>query len=248
MWYKLKRIMMRPNGVEKQVRPKWWWQPWADTVLYLPLDGDVVDYSSYARTITVYWAGASVGTPVFSNITWWKQVANFIATNPNNSNWFAFTENLTDIPTSWDMTLSFWMSWGGNTTNDYEHIIAYRNQNWFAWMSMISNNGNFLFHGSWQENTTFYPTTWTWYHIVCVVDNWTCNIYQDWSLIYTDSYTYWSGGNWLWIWAYPESFHTNGRYEPYNWLLSEVIIEKVAWSAQDVSDYYDLTKWDYGIS
>jgi hypothetical protein len=34
MWYKLKRIMIRPNGVEKQIRPKWEWQPWVDTVLY----------------------------------------------------------------------------------------------------------------------------------------------------------------------------------------------------------------------
>ena len=51
MWYKVNRIMMRPNGVEKQVRPKTR-NPWANTVGYYPLNTDFDDYSWNSRNLT----------------------------------------------------------------------------------------------------------------------------------------------------------------------------------------------------
>jgi hypothetical protein len=45
MWYKLKRIMIHDNGIEKQVRPKTR-NPWANTIAYYPLNWDINDHSS----------------------------------------------------------------------------------------------------------------------------------------------------------------------------------------------------------
>lgn len=42
MWYKLKRIMIRPNGVEKQVRPSGW-TPWTNTIAYYPFENNTLD-------------------------------------------------------------------------------------------------------------------------------------------------------------------------------------------------------------
>lgn len=38
----IKRVTIRPNGTEKQIRPAWW-TPWANTTLYLPLNWDITD-------------------------------------------------------------------------------------------------------------------------------------------------------------------------------------------------------------
>lgn len=253
MWYKLKRIMMRPNGVEKQVRPKWWWKPWANTVLYLPLDWDVVDYSSAWRTFTVYWPSASVGTPVFDTLANWKKVADFTASNDANSNRFAFTSDVTGIPTSWDLTLSYWMNqtW---ITNGYQNIVAMRDYaggtyywSWMTWTGLSSDNRLF-WHGQSSYYTSFQPTAWTWYNIVCVVDNGTCYVYKDRVQIYTSSYTYGQNvSQKLCLCGYYYPNNPSYRSETYNGKLSEVIIENVARTAQEVTDYYDQTKANYWL-
>lgn len=233
---------------DTQVRPTWWGgrQPWANTKLYLPLDWDVIDYSSYSRTFTVYWATASVWTPVFDTLSSGKQVADFIATNHYNSNWFMFINNPTNIPNSWNMTLSFWICSGGSTST-YQEIVSYRGNNFYR-MSMLGDDLHYLFHGSAQENTSFILTVWTWYHIVNVVENWVCTIYCNSNQIYSDSYSYWSGSDKLCIGAIYDPNWTNLRSEAYNWKLSEVIIEDKARTAIEISNYYDQTKWDYWIS
>ena len=46
---------MRPNGVEKQVRPKPWlpkYTPTVNTLLYLPFTEDMADHSGNNRVVT----------------------------------------------------------------------------------------------------------------------------------------------------------------------------------------------------
>ena len=59
MWYKLKRIMMRPNGVEKQIRPDNRWQPWANTIAYYPFETDTLD-AYWTTTISISWTQESI--------------------------------------------------------------------------------------------------------------------------------------------------------------------------------------------
>lgn len=229
------------------VTDQWWWQPWINTVLYMPLDWDVVDYSSYNRSFTVYWNSASVWTPVFDTLANWKKVANFIATSSNNSNWFAFTDNVTDIPSSWNMTVSLWMNRSSNWSR-YMGIVDYRDNYRYTWMTWIHQNNRFLFHGSSQEISTFIPTVWMWYNMICTVDNGTCYIYKDGVQIYSDSYTYNSPSQKVCLWCYYSSWATNYRDEAFDWKLWDVIVENKARTAQEIADYYDQTKSLYGIS
>lgn len=233
-----------------------WWKPWANTVLYLPLDWDVVDYSSAGRTFTVLGSWTSAWTPVFTTVQWTKKCASFTATNINTSDWFAYTTDVTWIPTSWNMTISFWMNWWGTVptegapgSNYYQEMVSYRTDTGYTWMCMMKENTNvIMFHGSAQENSTFTPTVWTWYNITYTVDSWTCYIYKDWVQIYTDSYIYWSWANKLCLWWwYNNNPSKNYREEAYKWKLADVIIENVAWTSQEISDYYNLTKWNYGL-
>lgn len=223
------------------------WHPWANTVLYLPLDWDVVDYSTYNRTFTVLGSTSAVWSPVFDTIASGKEVGDFIKTWPNDSNWFAYTTSIADIPTSWNMTLSAWINCG-TSSNYYEEIIAFRWNGGYRWMLMKSDADKLLFHWTAQEVTTLTPTVWTWYNIVVVIDSWTCYIYSNWTQIYSDSYSYWSGAEALCLGAYYNSYQSAYREETYNGKLSEVIIENVAWTQQEISDYFDQTKANYWIS
>lgn len=223
------------------------WQPWINTVLYMPLDWDVVDYSSYNRSFTVYGSTASVGSPVFDTLASWKKVANFIATDSHSSNWIAFTDNVTDIPSSWNMTVSSWINRSSNWSR-YMGIVDYRGNSRYTWMTWIHQNNRFLFHGVSQETSDFIPTVWTWYNMICTVDNGTCYIYKDGVQIYSDSYTYNSPSQKVCLWCFYNSWATNAREESFNWKLWDVIVENKARTAQEIADYYDLTKSLYGIS
>lgn len=77
MWYKLKRIMMRPNGVEKQVRPKTWTFTYDfvnKTTTQLANDG-----WTNASNLTTWanWVTANSWTAIFNQISWlWTAMAN----------------------------------------------------------------------------------------------------------------------------------------------------------------------------
>ena len=54
MWYKLKRILIYPDGVtEKQVYPyKYPYKPTSNTLLYMPLDWDLYKSGTATSTVT----------------------------------------------------------------------------------------------------------------------------------------------------------------------------------------------------
>ena len=94
---------MRPNGVEKQVYPAWW-QPWVNTLLYLPLATNSNDQS---------WNGNN-GTD--TNITYsdWKAVFNTSGTS-------CILIDTTSLPTH-DYTLHMIVA---RTTNSW-YQVAFR--------------------------------------------------------------------------------------------------------------------------
>ena len=249
MWYKIQKIYVGTN----QVRPSGGgsFTPTANTIAYLPLNWDVVDYSSYNRSFTVLGSTSAEWTPVFETLSSWIKVANFIATNNVNSNWFAYTTNVTDMPSSWNMTVSCRMNWSW-TTDYYQDLITFRTMSWstdrYTRMVNISQSDNrFLFHGSSQEKSSQSPTVWTWYNYLCTVSGSNCYIYINGSQIYSSAYSYWSRATSFNIWGFLRSGYTNSRYEVYNWKLSEVIVENVARTAQEVADYYNSTKSKYWL-
>jgi hypothetical protein len=98
----------------------------------------------------------------------------------------------------------------------------------------------------WNQYSASPVSVNTRYNIVNVLENWSCKFYVNSSLEGTISWTP-NLRNRLCIWAtYWSSWDLWSN--PFDWKMSQVIIEDIAWSAQEVQDYFNATKWDYWIS
>jgi hypothetical protein len=223
MWYKLKRIMMRPNGVEKQVRPSgWgWWQPWANTIAYYPFRSDILDHS---------WNN--------NDFTWW------VYTFSNNT--IAITSDITwpivtPESTTWDRTINIWVSRNNvgvyifRMTNSWSewHLVAVDGENWNRpWVSFKTSR--------WYRNrpsASALPTMWDIILVTWTKTGTTMSLYINWVL---GSTTTLNTATWR------SSYEVVGQ-ELTSWTYWEAIIENKIRTAQEISDYYDLTKSNYWL-
>lgn len=229
MWYKLKRIMMRPNGVEKQVRPKWWWKPWANTICYYTFDNQNLDDSSGNNN---NWSWYN-GTGSFMANTWWY-CANLWSSHaiqmPFNLWWL----------TNW--TLNVWIKYN-SFSKSFQWILWCKE--WSSWAMHINVTNNKLIEIAmvWHSAISYQTSMATdiWYNI-CITKSWTTYF------IYING-TLWN--SWTW-WAISTNYtqylwtsYTDNRY--LDWYLDNVIIENKSRTAQEISDYYNLTKSNYWL-
>ena len=241
MWYKLKRIMMRPNGVEKQVRPKKW-QPWANTVLYCPLKDDILDHSgNHTMTMTTsdYWTVAKDNTG-FYYFNWWyisSETYSWPITAWTLSTWVkkSFSKTWWDPSYSWSVSAHYI----GYSPFHCWLAFNYGWYNWYSWNYLAGTT-------SWTTDKSIsWPTMWSWELWTMTYDNtvW-AKFYRNGT--YEDSF---SNTNDLrndslptFIWAtYP---FTDQYLDGY---LSDVIIEDKARTAQEIANYYNITKSNYWL-
>jgi hypothetical protein len=87
---------------------------------------------------------------------------------------------------------------------------------------------------NWTLSTEQNTTTWVWYHLAMWYDWSKVVAYLNWSKVWettVSAYTSWTMRFWCDI----------------NETVSEYIWESVCWTAQEVSDYYNQTKSNYGL-
>lgn len=221
MWYKLKRIMMRPNGEEKQVRPDTWWQPWANTMLYLPMEDDFID-ATWNNTMSN--SGATI---VDLN---WVKCGYF---NYNRLTCSASPSNKKDI------TMSVWINY-----SSWYWIIWSNHSNISSWDCFnLNNNGKisyWCYTGS--RPTIQYATTLatnTWLHVCKSWDK----IYLNWIQVAQNS----SIADFVQGYSYT-IWQQNSGANSYIWYMSKLIVEDKARTAQEIADYYNNTKNIYWIS
>ena len=219
MWYKVKKIYQWSN----LVRPKW--KPWANTIAYYPLKENTNDYSWNSRNLTNNW------------LTFWTYSGVTCASSSGNyaqlSLWTATTYS--------NLTMSIW--YNATTTTPVREAFCFGGGggNLDIW-----NNGVTYYASSSQH---FDQTTWVtanqWTNIIVTVNWSTWNIYKNWSL-YTTKTNWWNVvANSIAIWTNSDaSYPQNNRFYGY---LSNAIIENKTRTAQEVSDYYNLTKWNYWL-
>ena len=236
MWYKLKRIMMRPNGVEKQVRPDNRWQPWANTIAYYPLESDTSDHSGNGNNLT-----GTVSYVTSAN----KQVAEF--------SWSSHLTASSGVISVQTFTISFWAKLNSNSSEQCLVANADSASNWDSWINITKFPNSYNIYGLygkwtavwWMFTNPVNPWSWTWVHYVSVFEGSnSIKTYSNWNL---DDQASISSNI-----AYPSvNFSLWGseiRWRNFDGWLSEVIIENVARTAQEIADYYNQTKWDYWIS
>jgi len=119
-------------------------------------------------------------------------------------------------------------------------------------MYLISNNGLIkinVFDGTANTyNTSLTTSTGIWYNIILTYDGTTIKIYWDGKLILSQarSLSYYSDSQagWFGIWAERQN-STNNNY--YAWLVDEVIVENIVWSAEKIKRYYTFSKGRFWI-
>ena len=223
MWYKLKRIMMRPNGVEKQVRPIGW-KPWANTIAYYKFDWNLNDSSGNSYNLSV--AAWSI---TYWTASWWWKYAH-INKNTRTNYW----EKSFDY--NWNNTISLRMN--PQITNGSILLEMWSRSNEF-----LRFNGA-IFCWFWWDMT--YSMSANTRYLVTFTRSWTSTaLYINGSLIWT-----WIGGK---TWTHNIRFKLNNAGDTSsstysnNSYWSELIWENKTRTAQEVTDYYNLTKWNYWL-
>ena len=237
MWYKLKRILIYPDGVtEKQVYPyKYPYKPTSNTLLYMPLDWDL--YKSGTATSTV--------TP-WSDIEWQTILWDL--------KWIKFKGNanslihVSGIPELQSFTINCWVYLNDRSkpacfTRRFKANSARQCLQLFMRTSQSYKLAfNFFTYDQYSNSSM---NTGTWYNVVATYNYSTRakNIYlngsNNWSTTSSWQIDFWTADIYIW--------DTGSNTDPMNWIMSNYILEDREWSSSEVSDYYNQTKSLYWL-
>lgn len=205
------------------------WQPGVNTVLYYEFDWNLNDSSWNNRNQSVW---------VWS-FTYWDTWfgAKYVQTALNSSTWrISIPYNFTAY------TVNVWLK------------VPNRNSNWI-WLDFHSWNNYFTRIASdWNKlywivsNANYFtiPDFDKWYNVCVIEENKITYLYVNWNLITQSNANYNTTTANFTIntaWDYPSSQNFAWIYQ-----FSNLIAENKARTVQEISDYYNSTKWDYWIS
>lgn len=236
------------NGEEYGIKfGGWGWQPWANTILYLPIDDSdtsstVYDHSTNQSDFSWYW------TAWYETLASGKKVITL-----SWSNWIYIDD---DIITAQPKTISLWHYRDWNQSNDWSIFVSQNDNPWPRWLIVAyTNNNNWMsaFYGDnadWRNyGNRFNPLDQTWYNMVVVLNSNTITLYVNWNQETTGSWStpVFTGipANSFWF-TRSNNRNTNTRFM--SWKLGSVIIEDKAWTSDEITDYFNQTKSLYGIS
>ena len=206
------------------------WKPWVNTVAYFPFDTDFKDYSWNWHDLTNNWWVAIESVD-------WITCANFKDQSPY---WLSRID--WSIITSWPYTYLAWLNMDSSSWTENPRMFAWKD-NWFIIWNR--ERGGWIYPGYWSNTWVPYSA---WWHLVCIVgdsSNGSYESYKDW--VYLNSWTWTTGGRtWLVLWTNEGNF--SSALDKFIGQMSRVIFENKKRTAQEIADYYDLTKWDYWIS
>lgn len=215
--------------------PQRWWTPWANTVLYLPMNST----DNFSDQSWNWYIGTWTGTYSINTIDgtecWDFQVWYIRFTWLQNINANSFTHIFwgnTNRPWRWEVA-SYLQA---NSPND-AHSSFWISNGWYYFM------GTNLY---WWYDLISDINNRSWWQMLAFVKDWTdISIYINDEQPFTATWN--SNSNNLTI------FEIWGRNDVYSyqwwaWWLSNVILENKARTAQEVSDYYNQTKALYWIS
>lgn len=190
--------------------------------------------------------------PWANTVAYYPMISDILDHSWNNNNftgsWYSFSNNkviLTSdlswplvVPTSWTepRTVIAWISYSSSSSE-----WMYKFADWIYWdngsiiNSSTREGGHLKIGSSWYEVHTASSQT---FDCIALVRDWTSLVvYINWNLLNTATIARND-----WYFQYATSSSTLCA-----WTYWEIIVENKAWSAQEISDYYDQTKWNYWL-
>lgn len=240
MWNKIKKIYIGT----KQVYPPTW-NPWANTLVYLPLNWDALDQSGNSRdgTLPNTW---NYSWEYINWVSWEKCFYSYSTAAWNNTNWIYWTYDATAIGSN-DVTISVWLK-SKTITDTTWYWLGTETESWPHWMWI------WLTPWSWTYLMIirFYDdpyTSWTYdnnrhNYIITYNDTNKSKMYVDWVNVpmttnANASFDITSNRFQLWCMRW-----NSGGSQAY---FSRWIIENKERTATEALDYYNLTKWNYWL-
>lgn len=224
-----------------------WWQPWANTLGYYTFDdqnpNQITDFSWNNRNLT--W-----GTmPSYTLVDWTNYAGNYTNVSsgyaPNYSNFWVLDGDFTMLvwvkPTSASQSYVNSLYYIMNTTEQFfEHQIS------IIWNY---NSGQFEYFDyytpGWAGVTKrtaikTWASTNTWYLIGYTRNGTSVITYCNWTAWNTITWNNSTTSKWLWLWS-------SSGADRFKWQIWDCVIESKTRTAQEVADYYDQTKANYGL-
>lgn len=200
--------------------------PWANTIAYYPLTASstVNDESWNSNTLTnnsgvTFWTYQWVDCAYFDGSSYLTQ---------------------TSLSYSWgSITMS---AWGYSVARNVEWSDEWFVRFWPNFWCYVWWSSRALVCSPWGIGTQTWVSESWWKLVTVTFDGTDMNLYINWTLDASNQPTI-PTGSWLAIWNTSTSWSF-----VWQWGIGDVILESVAWSAQEVSDYYDASKTYYGIS
>ena len=193
---------------------------------------------------------------------YWELVSNANDTSWNNrngtvngtvtwNNWAVFnwswqiSSPINSMPSNF--TISCWANKTQNSTS--EQVLFAK---WWSYYErwrfamLYDGSGNLKVRNVPSESSSTWVTVWnygynTWHNVVYVKDGLSIKIYVNWSLATTVGYYQWydDPSCYLGIWGWTSSQRN------FSGTIKDFIVENKTRTAQEATDYYNLTKWNY---
>lgn len=224
------------NTVYKSFKQWGWWQPWANTIAWYPLD-------STDELNDMKWSGTAYDLTA----TWWT---------PTYSDHYATLDGSTHLQSdlasmSWASTISFswWVNFASfSSGNAWIFIVGDSSFNW-AIIVAVEPSGKLIVSNYWSwpsVSTTIYLQTDTWYNVWLSYANWTWRLYVNWQLDsnYNWSHTISADFTKFSISSYPSNY---SELLPSGAKIWSIAVQNNEMSAQDFLDFYDGTKANYWL-
>ena len=219
------------------------WQPWVNTLVYMPIDSSdtsaiVYDHSSSNNDFTWYW------TADYTTLTSWKRVINLTWSNG------IYIDSA--LVTSQPVTINLWLYRDWNQSND-SSVFVNQQDRWWMVGAWFNNSELASFYDQWWSlvwfNNKYSTSDQTWYNVAITFDSNTLTMYINWTQYTQNS---WNNCDFSSVLATSFWFARNiswtQNFRHMTWKMWDLIVESKVRTAQEIADYYDLTKWDYWIS
>lgn len=232
MTKKIKSIMLNwEEYLIREYQPGW--QPWANTIAYYPLDTDFKNTVTWTaltahNSATIWTLGTVSCLDLTANNSYLDgTVSTLPQWNHDRTNifWVSYTAF------SHNPSYYYWTSWGWRADIVYSDTPIWWSQYWYTYNTDVSLTP---------------ADAWKWYLVAITISSWTVSMYVNWQYKTNTAWSWYTpslntNGTTLNLWYVPR----DGRY--LKWYLSKFIIEDKARTSQEISDYYNLTKWNYWL-